>query len=491
MQWTKFLPVRVFLYALKRKGGTFLEIPGRLVQVFVHLYPQGEVTMKRILFIWLVFVSLILSACGASPVTPAPEEATTAPLPAAAEYPGEAKLTVWTHDQLYIDYFNSRIAEWEALHPTTKFTYDFVVDSQAPTNALNAIAAGEPGPDLLGIEQGSFPNFMKNGIIADNFVDLTDRIGDRRSQYAEGRFSIYSYKGRIYALESALTASVYYYQPEIFEAAGVEVPTTWEDALEAGAKLHEMGSAFSVATNDSSFFEMMLQQRGGQIFDKDGNFVLGDDQNKSLALEVADLIQRGVENGTFMVVLGNDFWSGVTIPTAYKEGKLAGQVMPDWWSTCCLKPAIPDMAGKWAVAVPPTWKGGGAGTLVWGGTGFAVNKKSPNAAIALDFIDFMYLGKESQVQRFEKINMFPTMFEAANDPRVTGFADPFYGGQKVGEIYSKLAPEVPVWYQSPFRADFRTATADNLPALFDGSMTPQAFVDEIIRVTQEAIDFAQ
>jgi len=175
---------------------------------------------------------ILLSACsGGTPEATEPAaneavagepEATLAP----ADYPAEVKLTVWTHDQLYLDYFNSRLADWEALHPNTKFTYDFVMDSAAETNAINSIAAGEQGPDILGIREGFYPNFMKNGIIADYFVDLTDRIGDRRSQYAEGRFSIYSYMGGIYALESSLSGSVYYYQPAIFEAAGVEVPTT-------------------------------------------------------------------------------------------------------------------------------------------------------------------------------------------------------------------------------------------------------------------------
>lgn len=401
----------------------------------------------------------------------------------------EVTLTAWTHDQLYLDFFNSRLADWEALHPDITFTYDFQVVSNAPDAFLQALTAGEPLPDLLGIEQDTFPNFMKNGTIASNFVDLTDVIADTRDQYSEGRLAIYSYEGRVYAFESQLAASVYYYQPAIFEANGLEVPTTWEEALEVGAALAEAGSAFSVATNNGSFWQTMFNQRGGAIFDVDGNFVFGDEENRALAVEVATLIQQGVANGTFMVVLGGDMWSGVTIPTAYRDGALAGQVMADWWGPAFLEPGVSDMSGQWAVAKPPVWEGGGYGTLTWGGTGWGVNSQSPDAAIATEFLTFMYLGEESQIQKFELISNFPWMITAYDDERVTGLESEFYGGQRLGEIYMELSSEMPVWYQSPFRSNFQQAAGDNLPLLFDGTLTPEAYVDELIRLTQEAIDF--
>jgi ABC-type glycerol-3-phosphate transport system substrate-binding protein len=402
----------------------------------------------------------------------------------------DVTLTAWTHDQLYINYFEARLPEFQALHPELNITFEPTIDSQAPANALNAIAAGEQGPDLLGLERGQFPNFMRNGIIAEYYLDLTDRIGDRRSEYAEGRWTIYSYDGRLFGIESSLTASVLYYQPAVFEAAGVEVPTTWEQVLsETGPALAANGSAFTFATNDGAWFQMYFNQRGGQIFDENANFVMGDETNRPLAIEVATYIQQAVQNGSFLVVLGGDVWSGATIPTAYQEGRLAGTVMPDWWASCCLKPGVPDMEGQWAAAAPPVWEGGGYGTLNWGGTGWVVNSKSPNAELAWEFLEFMYLGLESQVQRFQQINMFPTMFEAANDPRVTELEDPFFSDQRLGEIYSALAAEVPVWYQSPFGAAAGTALGDNLPGLFDGTLTPEAFVDQVVATTQEVIDF--
>ena len=82
----------------------------------------------------------------------------------------EVTLSAWTHDQLYLDFFNSRLPEWEAMHPDVKFTYDFQLIPNAWDRYLEALAAGETLPDLLGLEQGGFPKFMKDGIIEKYFV---------------------------------------------------------------------------------------------------------------------------------------------------------------------------------------------------------------------------------------------------------------------------------------------------------------------------------
>lgn len=401
----------------------------------------------------------------------------------------EVTLSAWTHDQLYIDYFNSRLDEWEELHPDINFTYDFQIIPAVWDRVLEGLAAGEEVPDLLGLEQGGFPNYMKDGVIETYFLDLTDLIGDRREDYAEGRWSIYSYQGRIYSIESSLTASVYYYQPAIFEEFGVDVPETWEEMLQLGEDVFgPAGVALNVATNSGNWFQMLFNMRGGDVFNEAGDFIFGDETNRALAVEVATYIQNAVENGTFFVVLGDDHWSGVTIPTAYREGRLAGHMMPDWWSSCCLKPNVEDMAGQWRISAPPVWEGGGYTTTVWGGTGWSV-AKGDDQEIAAEFIDFMYMGEESQVQRFELINMFPTNFDAMQNPRVSELTDPFYDGQAIGEVYAGLGDGVPVWYQSPFRSNWSTAVGDNLPLLFDGSMSPEDFVDQVIALTQDAIDF--
>jgi len=401
----------------------------------------------------------------------------------------EVKISGWTHDQLYVNYFKTRTAEFEKMHPDIKFTWDWVVKPNAYNDVLTALAAGEPIPDMVGIERGAFPNYMKNGIIEKYFVDLTDLIKDP-SQYSQAKMAMYTYNGKLYALESGLSASVFYYQPKLYKDNGVDVPTTWEDMVAAGDKLGPKSIAQDFVTDDPTFFHYMFYQRGGVVFDKDQKFVFGDATNRPLAVEVASLIQKGVKNGTFTVVLGGDVWNGAAIPALYRSGKLLGSVMPDWWSSCCLEPWVKnDMSGQWAVAVPPVFKGGGHKTLTWGGTGWAVSSQSPNADLAKEFLGFAYLGVDSQVQKFVAINMFPWMPGAYKDSRITELADPFYNGQKLGPIYAGLSDDVPVWYQSPFLPNFQKATGDNDPALFNGTMTPDQYVDAVIKTTQDAIDF--
>lgn len=442
----------------------------------------------------LAVTALIVSACADSPTeTIEPGEGgegaeTTSP-PAADGEAEDVTISMWTHDQLYVDYFLEKAEEWEAEWPQYNITYDFQQMPEPWTASLSAIAAGEDLPDLLGIEIGTFPQFMQDGIIDEYFIDLTDRIGDRRDLFVEARWSPYSYDGKLYGVESALTPSVYYYQSAIFEEHGAEVPTTWEEFLTTGEQLANEGVALAVMTDAAQGqYNMLFLQRGGAAFDESGEFVFGEGENRDIAIDVAEFVQRGVQNGSFFVALGDDFWGG-SIPTAFSDGRLAGIVMPDWYAGCCLKPGVEDMAGQWRVAPMPVWEAGGHTTTTWGGTGFSIPKDTENPDLVWSLLDFAYMTIEGQLDRYDAIGFYPTMYEALDHPRVTEAEDPFFGDQLVGEVFSEVALDTPVFFQSANRGFFLTALEDNLPLLFDGTLTPEEFVDTVIATTEDEIAF--
>ena len=410
--------------------------------------------------------------------------------PLCAQAQEDVTLTLWTHDGLYVDYFGAAAQRWAAEnYPDTNFTFDFQVVPDVDTVVLANLAAGEPIPDILGIEQGQFPRYMRDGLIGDKFVELTERIGSTYDQIPEGRWTLYNYDRGIYGVDSSISSAAYYYQPDIFEDLGIDVPTTWEAFVEAGATASESGVALGILLDSAPMFEMYFHQRGGQMFDAEGNFVLSEEENRQVAIDVLNMWRAGLDSGAFTVILASEFWGPTTIQ-GFESGSVAGAVMPDWYGSYVIKPQAADMAGEWRVAPMPVWADGvGSGSSVWGGTGFAVSQDSEHVDLAWELIEYAYLTYEGQVARYEEIGYYPTMTEAFQDEQIVGVEDPYYGGQKVGEIFADTASEIPVWYQSSYRADALDAINERLPLFFDGGLDAETLVDEVIFTVEDEIAF--
>ena len=140
----------------------------------------------------------------------------------------DVTLSMLTHNQLYVDYFNGYLEAVQAEFPDDNITFDFQVTPDMATNSLTAIASGSEHTDLLGIEISGFGLFMADDIIADNFVPLNDMYGDM-SQWNPGKVAAWTHTdGNIYGIESEGCYMVYYYNPSILESYGKSVPTTYK-----------------------------------------------------------------------------------------------------------------------------------------------------------------------------------------------------------------------------------------------------------------------
>ena len=414
-----------------------------------------------------------------------------AALPAAAQDAGEVTLTMWTHDGLYVQFFNARAEEWQERYPDIDFTFEFEVVPSVFDRVVGNLAAGEEIPDLLGIEQGVFPLFMQGGIIESKFLDLTDLLADDYDLIVEGRHSPYKYQGRVYGVDSSLCGVVYYYQPAIFEERGLSVPTTWDEYMETGAVLADEGIAMSYITDHGGMFMMYLLQRGGAIFDEHGEFVLPEEENRAIAIEVLNLMREGLDSGAMRYVPSAEVW-GPHIINAFRESNLVGAIMPDWYSDYILKPQAEDMAEQWRIARMPVWDDGNSHkTTVWGGTGFAVAKENENAKYAWELLQYTYVTLENQIKRYEEIAYYPTMPAAFHDERIVGLSDPFYAGQKTGEVFAEIVDDVPIWYQSLFRRTFELQMAAELAVFFEGAIMAEEAIDNIVQYMEEEIAFAE
>ena len=404
--------------------------------------------------------------------------------------PGEITINMWTHDALYSQYFRKRVKGLNSRNPDRQIVLE-VEEMPYPINSfISAYVAREELPDMIGAEQGLFPILMEDNVIEDVIVDLTELIGDRYSDFVEGRWALYTHKEAVYGVESALTAVVYYYQPELFERYGVEIPTTWADFVVAGRKLAENGVAIGIMDDNSGgLFSMMFLQRGGQFFNRNAELVFGRSENRAHAVVVLETLRELIDSGALLDVLGNEFW-GATIPNAFASGRVAGIVAPDWYNTSLLQPGSEQMSGQWRVAPMPIWKDvdGSFRTSVWGGTGFMITQASEHPEIVWEIIDDGYMTLEGQLDRYATIGFYPTMYKALSHPQITGQEHPFFGGQRIGELFSAVALNTPPLWQSPSRPFLLDSITANLPRFIAGELTPGEFVDQVVADTESGVE---
>lgn len=360
----------------------------------------------------------------------------------------EVTISMWTHDNLYVEFFTRRGEEWAALHPEYKMNFKFtqIPYDQLWPKILTTLAAGTGVPDLIGIEISAFSRFMKGDIAEQALVDLTPLIGEEKEKFL--RWEPYMHNGKIYGVESALCPVVFYYRKTAFDEVGVSTPMeTWEEFTQAGSKLKEKDryiAAIESSGDTPHHFLALYYQQDGAIFNSKGELMAEDDPR---AIQALQFLQEGVREG---ILWPTSSYFDAPHFAALKEGRVVGNYMADWWSVYYQKPQLPEQAGEWRIQLLPAWEEGGRRSSTAGGTGFAITKYSKNPELVFDFLHYTYMTKENQIKRFLELQYFPTMIEAITDPQITEFSNPYYGDQKVGKVFSEAALQIPVQWQSPY-----------------------------------------
>lgn len=149
---------------------------------------------------------------------------------------GKVKLTLWHMEetdarvqafQEVIDKFNESQSEVEVSVAVQSW-------DDAYTKVPSAIQAGN-GPDIL----QAIPDFCS--VIYDMGVvqDLSDVISDLDEKYSflQSSLTPYTYEDGIYAVPAFGMAQVLWYRKDMFDAAGLSAPTTFEELLECAKAL--------------------------------------------------------------------------------------------------------------------------------------------------------------------------------------------------------------------------------------------------------------
>ena len=362
---------------------------------------------------------------------------------------------------------------------------DFVLDvvetpwDELQTSLITAFAAGTTAhlPDIILMQDNAMQMFLT--VFPGYFLPLTNRIDMR--QFAEYKVDFGLMDGHHFSVpfDNGVTAT--FLRTDIIAQAGLTVADftniTWERFMELGIMVREATGMplISTVANEVDTIAFMLQSAGTWFFDEQGNtFIQG---NPTLRRAV-ELYYQMVQAGVILEVVD---WNAYV--TTINNGSVAATVAGCWIIGSIT--SQPAQHGLWAMTNIPRF-----GTIPsvnyssWGGSSWMVLSSSPNADLAVEFLNRTFAGS---VELYETIlpasGAIATWLPAANAPAYAA-PHPFFGGQAVFQELIAFAANVPRVRYGVFNYEARDAVGRAVAEIIMGSS-----IDSALAAAHSHVDF--
>ena len=398
----------------------------------------------------------------------------------------------WVFAPTHYEEYQARLPIFEAQHPGINVQL-INFGGTMHDKLLTALLSDFGAPDVVEVEITSIGRFLKGAIDEVGFVDLRPRLESEgwMDKLVVSRFTPWSYRDRIFGIPHDLHPVVLLYRDDLFKASGVEMTKieTWDDFIAAGKKatrdLDGDGKIDQYAIvldrkTESDYFNLLLQ-RGGGFFDVDGNVIIDSD----VAIETLEFFTSLFnEHKIATPVYGN--WHGdPSNYAAMQDGKILSVLAPDWY-VGLLKSQVPQMSGKWKAISMPAWEPGGRRTTTRGGTMIGITKQCKNPDLAWELLKFTYFDRPGLINRYETTSIIPPL-KAAWDAPIYKKPDAYLGGQSIGELFIKLAPDLPPRYQNPYWSEAADLLNDAIFAAVTEKQTPRQALTQLAEKVRSLI----
>lgn len=223
---------------------------------------------------------------------------------------------------------------------------------------LNALVAANETPDVFIVSPGAnLTDYVAPGVTADLTSILKDENPDWYASFSGGVFDKQTYDGKIYAVPTNMAAACVFYNTEIFEKAGAEVPTTYDELLDACEKIQAAGyTPITISAGTAWCLSMLV----GYLCDREGG---PDNLDKINDGTGSWLDPSFLAAGEKMVELSQYFQrtaAGDTndVATAAFYNEEAGMLIQGSWAIGQINGANPDFEDKCGVFQFPGIPGG-------------------------------------------------------------------------------------------------------------------------------------
>jgi multiple sugar transport system substrate-binding protein len=327
------------------------------------------------------------------------------------------------------------LPRWNKAHPEVAVKIVSLQYADHHTAMTTALATGSGLPDVMAVDL----RFMGKFAESRGFEDLGKppydgwALRDRFARYTFPQAT--SSTGALVALPADIGPGTLLYRADLLAKAGLaegDLTRSWESFIAAGVKLKAATGAWLVA--DSADIRDIVLRAGladgeGIYFDRAGK-VLVDGPRFVRAFELGLAAHKaGIDAGA--TAWTNEWVAG------FRADRIAGQMMGAWLAGHLKNWLAPDTAGKWRSTTLP-----GGTYASYGGSFYAIPKKAAHKAEAWDFIRFMTVDRQTQLDALRTLDSFPALLDAQQDPAMDEPL-PFLGGQKARALWRDIAAHVP------------------------------------------------
>lgn len=280
--------------------------------------------MKKLISLILALVMCFgLVACGGND---AQVDSTNAPQSESnnsSDKTENVEITMWT----FLDPANTSngrsvalaqmIEEFEAENPGVTVKVEPQDYSTMTAKFLAATATGE-APDLIWCARDELCGVLDAGALEplENLF-LDDWSQEEIDDIADAYFDFGERDGNHYILALSKNAIVLYYRSDLLEAAGKEVPTTWEEIVDVaqamtgtdevtGINRYGLGQGFSGAGSDSPLLANYIIDKQGGLFAEDGTANWANDIGVEAMEWTASTIELGITPAESVNTTGED-----------------------------------------------------------------------------------------------------------------------------------------------------------------------------------------
>lgn len=353
--------------------------------------------MKKKLLGTAAIAALTLGACSGQGGSEGEDSNNSEPV-------GEGQeLTVWIMEGTNPDSteFFDQVSEEFKENTGASLDVQMVPWASAKEKFATAIAGGTT-PDVAEIGNTWTSEFADAGAL----VEISERVeaAGLSNDLVEGLAESATYQDGLYAMPWYAGVRAFVYNTELFDEAGVEPPTNWDELEEVVETLNDQDDITPFPILGSSEFSLYpwIWGAGGQIAELEG------DQWVS-TLDSPEA-KEGIEFYTGLA-LNHDSslpaattWNEADVLAAFEQGDVAMSIQGSWTPARIIEDA-PELEDKLGAFTIPSKEGGIAPSFL-GGSHLGIFEGTPNEDLAWEFVELMTTGEFAK-EWGESANYFP------------------------------------------------------------------------------------